>query len=196
MPAFDLTLSPGVTTQVEVDDDNLLFYARHRRTVEIPDQTAVIQDAFWRPIGTGRLEELLTPDQSVVIMVDDGTRPTPAAKILPLILERIEKVGIPDEQVLVFMGLGTHRPMTETELCRKLGDEVRERYRVINRDYRDGDFVELGETESGTPIEISREIIEADFRVAVGNVMPHLSAGWGGGSKMLLPGVCSKNTRT
>jgi nickel-dependent lactate racemase len=129
-----------------------------------------------------------------VIMVDDITRPTPAAQILPFILDRIERAGIPDEAVLIFMGMGTHRPMTEEELRVKLGDGVRERYRVINRDYREGDFVDLGQTESGTPIEINREILEADFKIAVGNVIPHISAGWGGGSKMILPGVCSQKT--
>jgi nickel-dependent lactate racemase len=194
MAKFELIFRPGVTTQVEIDAHNLLFYAAHRKTVEIPDQTRIVQDALENPIGTGKLEDLLQPDHSVVIMVDDATRPTPAAKILPFILERIEKVGIPDEAVRIFMGMGTHRPMTEEELRIKLGDSVRERYGVINRDYREGDFVPLGQTESGTPIEIDRDVLEADFKIAVGNVIPHISAGWGGGSKMILPGVCSRKT--
>jgi nickel-dependent lactate racemase len=194
MAKFELVFRPGVTTQVEIDAHNLLFYAAHRKTVEIPDQTRIVQDALENPIGTGKLEDLLQPDHSVVIMVDDATRPTPAAKILPFILERIEKVGIPDEAVRIFMGMGTHRPMTEEELRIKLGDSVRERYGVINRDYREGDFVPLGQTESGTPIEIDRDVLEADFKIAVGNVIPHISAGWGGGSKMILPGVCSRKT--
>jgi nickel-dependent lactate racemase len=194
MATFELVFRPGVTTQVEIDDRNLLFYAAHHKTAEVPDQARVIQDALENPIGTGKLEDLLEPDHSVVIMVDDITRPTPAAKILPSILDRIERAGIPDEAVLIFVGMGTHRPMTEEELRIKLGDSVRERYTVINRDYREGDFVDLGQTESGIPIEINREILEADFKIAVGNVIPHISAGWGGGSKMILPGVCSQRT--
>jgi nickel-dependent lactate racemase len=194
MATFELVFRPGVTTQVEIDDRNLLFYAAHRKTAEVPDQTRVIQDALENPIGTEKLEDLVEPDHRVVIMVDDITRPTPAAQILPFILDRIERAGIPDEAVLIFVGMGTHRPMTEEELRIKLGDGVRERYRVINRDYREGDFVDLGQTESGTPIEINREILEADFKIAVGNVIPHISAGWGGGSKMILPGVCSQKT--
>ena len=194
MASIELVFRPGVTTRVEIDDQNLLFYAAHRKIADIPDQTRVIEEALRSPIGTDRLEQLLHPDQSVVIMVDDITRPTPAAKILPFILERIERVGIPDEAILLFMGMGTHRPMTEAELCAKLGSSVRHRYRVINRDYREGDFVDLGHTESGTPIEINREILDADFKIALGNVIPHISAGWGGGSKMILPGVCSQKT--
>jgi nickel-dependent lactate racemase len=194
MAEFELVFRPGVTTRVEIDDHNLLFYAAHRKTDKVPDQAWVIEEALENPIGTGKLEDLLELGQSIVIMVDDATRPTPTAKILPFTLGRIEKVGIPDEAVRIFMGMGTHRPMTEEELRIKLGDSVRERYEVINRDYRQGDFVDLGQTESGTPIEIDRDVLEADFKIAVGNVIPHISAGWGGGSKMILPGVCSRKT--
>jgi nickel-dependent lactate racemase len=194
MAKFGLVFRPGVTTQVDIDDQNLLFYAAHRKTDKVPDQTQVIEEALENPIGTGKLEDLLKPDHTVVIMVDDATRPTPAAKILPFILDTIERVGVPDDAVCIFMGMGTHRPMTEEELSIKLGDSVRERYEVINRDYREGDFVPLGKTESGTPIEIDRDVLEADFKIAVGNVIPHISAGWGGGSKMILPGVCSQKT--
>jgi nickel-dependent lactate racemase len=194
MAEIELVFRPGVTTRVEIDDHSLLFYAAHRKTVDVPDQTRVIRDALEHPIGTRKLEYLVRPGQSVVIMVDDITRPTPAAKILPLILERIERAGIPDEAVYFFAAMGTHRPMTEDELCIKLGESVRKRYRVVNRDYRDGDYVSLGHTKNGTPIEIDREVLEADFKVAVGNVIPHISAGWGGGSKMILPGVCSRKT--
>jgi nickel-dependent lactate racemase len=194
MATIQLLFRSGVPTQVEIDERNLLFYAAHRKTTEVPDQTRVIQEAMENPIGTERLEDLLKADHSVVTMVDDITRPTPAAKILPFILQRIEEAGIPDQAVRIFMAIGTHRPMTEEELRVKLSDTVRERYRVINRDYREGDFVDLGQTKSGTPIEIDREVIEADFRIAVGNVIPHISAGWGGGSKMILPGVCSRKT--
>ena len=194
MATLELAFRPGVTTQVDIDDDNLLFYAEHRKVTDIPGQGTVVAEALENPIGTGSLEELLRPDDSVVIMVDDTTRPTPAAKILPFVLERIHKAGVPVEAVKLFMGMGTHRPMTEEELCIKLGDEVRERYRVINRDYREGPFVDLGQTESGTPIEINEEILKAKFKIAVGTVIPHISAGWGGGSKMILPGVCSQRT--
>jgi nickel-dependent lactate racemase len=194
MTRIELTFKPGVNTHVDIAERNLLFYAAHHKVAEVPDQTRVIRDALENPIGSDRLEDLLKPDHNVVIMVDDLTRPTPAAKILPSILERVEKVGIRDDAVRIFMGLGTHRPMTEDELRIKLGDEVRERYRVINRDYRDGDYVDLGKTASGTPIEIDRQVLDADFKISVGNVIPHISAGWGGGSKMILPGVCSQKT--
>ncbi|HQE93319.1 MAG TPA: nickel-dependent lactate racemase [Anaerolineae bacterium] len=194
MTTFELTFRPGVTTQVEVDERNLLFYAVHRAPGALPDQATVVDAALDHPGGTEKLEDLLAPEDRVVIIVDDITRPTPTAKILPVILARLAQVGIPDKAVLIFMALGTHRPMTRDELRVKLGDDVLTRYRVINRDYRDGDFVDLGTTASGIPIEVNREIINADFRIAIGNIVPHITSGWGGGSKIILPGVCSQKT--
>ncbi len=84
--------------------------------------------------------------------------------------------------------------MTEDELIAKLGAGVCGRYTVVNREYRDGDFVHLGQTPSGTPVEIDRAVLEADLRIAIGNVVPHMASGWGGGSKIILPGVCSQRT--
>ncbi|MGC9395704.1 MAG: nickel-dependent lactate racemase [Anaerolineae bacterium] len=194
MPIFELTFRPGVTTHVEVDERNLLFHAVHRQVDALPDQATVVEEALAHPIGTEPLEDVLAPEDRVAIIVDDITRPTPTAKILPVILARLAQAGIPDEAVLIFMALGTHRPMTYEELCVKLGDEVLARYRVINRDYRDGDYVDLGTTASGIPIEVNREIIDADVRIAVGNIVPHVTSGWGGGSKIILPGVCSQKT--
>jgi nickel-dependent lactate racemase len=194
MTNIELAFRPGVTAEVEIEDENLLFYAAPRAAGRVPDQMRIVEEALEHPIGTGKLETLLRPGDRVVILVDDITRPTPAAKILPPILQRIHGAGIPVEAVTIFMAIGTHRVMTEEELRYKLGDEVRERYRVINRDYRDGAFVDLGQTKSGTPIFVAREVMDADFTLAVGNVVPHISAGWGGGSKMILPGVCSHKT--
>jgi nickel-dependent lactate racemase len=197
MAVMELVFRPGVTTQVEIDDGNLLFCATGGALpvgTQVPDQARVVQQALEHPIGVERLEALLKPDDRVVIMVDDITRPTPAAVILPHILERVHGAGVPVDAVTIFMAIGTHRLMTEEELRAKLGDEVRERYRIVHREYREGDFVDLGQTESGTPIFIDREVVEADFKIAVGNVVPHISAGWGGGSKMILPGVCSHKT--
>lgn len=155
----------------------------------------MIEEALESPIGTGKLEELIRSKDRLVVLVDDITRPTPSAKILPYIFSRIEKAGLPRSRVKIIMAPGTHRPMTKEELEIKLGKPVMDEYEVVNQDYRDTKrFISLGKTQSGTPIEIYREVVEADFIISMGNIVPHISAGWGGGSKIILPGVCSQNT--
>lgn len=195
MSLYTIPFKKGVAMQVKIDDDNFLFNALPLKPDQVPEQERVIKKALETPIGTGKLEELIRSKNRVVVLIDDITRPTPSAKILPHILSRIKKAGVPKSRVQVIMALGTHRPMTEEELEIKLGRCVMNDYEVINRDYRDiSNFVSLGKTESGTPIELYREAIEADFIIAIGNIVPHISSGWGGGSKIILPGVCSQKT--
>ncbi len=194
MATIPLAFKPGVTTEVEIDDRNLLFQAVHRHTGPVPDQVQVVVDALEHPIGADRLEELVQPGDRVVILVDDVTRPTPAYKILPHVLERVHRAGVPESAVRIFIAMGTHRPMSPEDIREKLGDEIPQRYEVINRDYREGPFVDLGKTASGTPVLVNRDVLDADCKIAVGNIVPHISAGWGGGSKMILPGVCARKT--
>lgn len=194
MAHIELAFKPGVTTSVEIDDHNLLFYAAHHVASAIPDQEAVIEQALAHPIGSPPLEAMIGAGDSVMILVDDVTRPTPAAAILPHILRRIHGAGVPVSGVTVLCAMGTHRPMTEAELRAKIGDDVRARYRVVNRDYRIGPFADLGCTESGTPVLVNEDVLRAGVLISIGNVVPHISAGWGGGSKMVLPGVCSRET--
>jgi nickel-dependent lactate racemase len=190
-----LDFKPGIRTPLEIARENLLFYAAPLKTGAIPDQQKIVEDSLDHPIGTDRLENLLKPDMQVVILVDDITRPTPTAKLLPPILARIEKAGISDAHLKIIMALGTHRPMTDEELEVKLGPAVMKRYTILNRDYRDSSkFIRLESTRSGVPIEVDREVYEADFVIGLGNIIPHISAGWSGGAKIILPGVCSAAT--
>lgn len=191
---MELAFRPGVTTAVEVGADELLFYATLKPGLPIIDPHQVICEALAHPIGTPPLAQLARPEQRVLILFDDSTRPTPTATILPRILETLAAAGISDAQISLFACLGTHRPMTEAELEQKLGPYTRGRFTIINREYRDGDFVSLGATQSGIPIEIDRVVMSADLKISIGNISPHLAAGWSGGSKMLLPGCCSRVT--
>ncbi|MEM3046670.1 MAG: nickel-dependent lactate racemase, partial [Candidatus Bathyarchaeia archaeon] len=95
----------------------------------------------------------------------------------------------------VVMALGTHRPMTQAEFVRKLGKEVVERVQVENHDFKDAEkLVYLGTTPNGTPISVNRRVYEADWKIGVGNIVPHHISGWAGGAKIVQPGVCGEET--
>jgi len=192
---FELAFKKGVSTEVEVPEENLLFNAEPLKTGKVPEQEKIVEESLDNPIGTDRLENMLKPEMSVVVLVDDITRPTPTAKILPHVMRRIEKAGVPDSNIKIIMAPGTHRQMTEEELEIKLGRQIMDRYVVYNRDYQDSSkFIYLGETKSGIPVELDREVYEADFVIGLGNIIPHISAGWSGGAKIILPGICSSRT--
>ena len=118
MATIELKFRPGIVTRVEVAERNLLFCAAPTRINQIPDQGSVIEWALRHPIESPTLEHIVQDQVTrglpgiVTVLVDDITRPTPAARILPSILSRVASAGVPDEAVNIFIATGTHRPMT------------------------------------------------------------------------------------
>lgn len=194
MEKYTLPYGNG-TTQVSIEDKNFLYYAAPVVPGEAPDQQQIIHQAFENPIGTGHLEELVTSDMKITILLDDITRPTPKRILLQEVLRRLEAVSVPDENITLIVALGTHRPLTPAEIEQHYGNDIVKRFRFLNLDYKDKSiYVDLGKSGNGTPIEVNREVMESDFKIAIGNIVPHIAAGWGGGCKMIQPGVCSERT--
>jgi len=148
------------------------------------------------PIGVPTLAELVAQKgRETVILVDDQTRATPQKRVLPLLLNELNRAGVAGEEITILVALGTHRYMTEEECFLRLGAEVMDRVGVINHAIDDpSQLVRLGETASGIPISVNRRYPESDISIAVGNIIPHIYAGWAGGGKMVQPGVCGPET--
>lgn len=163
----------------------------------LPDPQRAIREALRSPIGTPTLDKMCKPGSRVVILVDDGTRPTPQRLLLPEILNELNSAGVRDKDVTIIIGLGVHRPMTEAEIKARFGEDVVARVgAVLNHDCRDEACIHMGFTESGTPISVNATFTQADFKIAVGCIVPHIYAGWGGGAKMVQPGISSTATTT
>jgi len=154
------------------------------------DEGDLLRRALENPIGTARLRDLARRGQKVVIVTSDLTRPCPSDRLLPPVLAELSAAGIPDEDITIVLGLGLHRPMTEAELRDAVGGAVFGRVRVVNHDVRD--IAPLGRTSFGTPVEIFRPVVDADFRVCLGNVEFHYFAGYSGGAKAIFPGCASE----
>ena len=144
-----------------------------------------IQERMDNPIGSVGLRELAAGRKKVAVLVDDITRPTPAALLLPLILQRLTAAGIPESAVRVVIAGGTHAPASKKEIFKKLGS-LPSAVQVISHDCREN-LVFMGETSGGTPIYVNQAVLECDLKIAVGCIYPHGSAGFSGGSKMIMP---------
>jgi nickel-dependent lactate racemase len=167
-------------------------------TPEIPslkDEKAEIIRALRNPIGSAPLNQLAVPGHKVVILVDDITRPTPTKKLLGPIIKELKVVGIADKDISIIFSTGSHRPHTLKEKINLLGEEYLSRFRVIDHDAHDmKNMVNLGKTSRGTPVEVNKYVLEADLKILTGLIKPHSYAGYTGGGKSILPGVCSINT--
>jgi lactate racemase len=151
--------------------------------------------ALASPIGTPSIREIARGKRSAAIIIDDLTRPTPAYLYVPLIVEELRAGGIPDERVKIIGGVGCHRPMLSVDFRKKVGDWVVDRFPCIT--HNPYDFTTyVGTTPHGTRVEINDEVAESDVKIVAGGIIPHGSAGFGGGAKLILPGVCSIDTIT
>ncbi len=163
------------------------------RFVEGLDEKAALRDALHHPIGTPPLRDLVTPEDQVAIVFSDLTRPMPSNRVLPILLEEIGHV--PKENILLINALGTHRPNTREELTRILGQEVMEKYRIVQHDCWDYEkLVYLGETSHGHEAWVNKDYIEADFKILTGLIEPHFFASFSGGPKAILPGIAGEKT--
>ena len=142
---------PGIA--VDVPDRNLMgIYALPVIDDPLPERQ-VIQSALSAPIGTRRLRDMARGCSTVLVVCDDVSRPTPAHRILPSVLEELSLAGVEDHQIEFTMALGTHRPMTSSEIAAKVGADVAQRYRVHNHAWDDPASLRyMGDTDGGVPV--------------------------------------------
>ncbi len=156
------------------------------------DEHTLIKDALKHPIGCSPLASLVAPGQRVAIVTSDITRPCPSALLLPAVIDELNRGGVRDEDIFVVFALGTHRPHTEAERKQLAGEAIYKRVRCVDSD--PADCVFLGHTSRGTPVWVFRPLMETDIRVCLGNIEYHYFAGYSGGVKAIIPGVCNAET--
>ncbi|MFC1716863.1 lactate racemase domain-containing protein [Candidatus Poribacteria bacterium] len=153
-----------------------------------------IAATFAKPIGTKRIEQLARGRKNAVIIVDDLSRPTPAELVIPHIIEELKEGGISEESICFVIGGGSHRPLTEEEMAKKIGEAVSVKHEIHNHNVFSKSLEDLGQLEDGTPVHINEIVFHSDLRIAIGGIIPHGSVGLGGGGKIILPGVAGYDT--
>jgi nickel-dependent lactate racemase len=159
----------------------------------LPNQAAAIEDALLNPIDSKPLRDLVRKSDNVAIVINDITRPTPYRIILPLLLQQLRSV--PDEQILLLNATGTHRPNTKVELRRILGDEISDKFRIIQNDAGNRQsHTSVGTTKSGNEVWLHNAYLSCNVRILTGLIEPHFFAGFSGGAKALMPGLALRDT--
>lgn len=158
------------------------------------DGRAIVEEALRNPIGSPRLRDLALGKRRCTVIVSDHTRPVPSRDILPPLLDEL-RAGNPAIEITLLVATGFHRGSTADELRAKLGDAIFERERIVVHDCRDASAnVSIGVLPSGAPLVVDRLAAETDLLVAEGFIEPHFFAGYSGGPKSVLPGVCDRVT--
>jgi len=194
MPAVEIPYGAS-SLRFEIPDANFGGVYGPKHVEAASDAGALVREALANPIGAPRLRDMGLSGRRVAIVVDDRTRPTPVAAILPVVVEELRTAGARDDDITVVLALGTHAHMTHEQIVEKLGAEMAARFDVVNPRYDDeDDLVPFGRSDSGVEIWINRTYAEAGFTVVIGSILPHGATGFSGGAKILYPGVAGRRT--
>jgi len=159
----------------------------------LPINDEQIRVAFSNPTGSKTIGRLARGRRKAAIVFDDMTRPTKPYVLLPYILKELRDNGVSDDHIRFIMALGAHGAQNRMDFVKKLGEEVVEGFPVWNHNIT-GNVEFLGETTRGTPVEVNGEFMSCDLRIALGSIVPHPMAGFGGGAKIIVPGISSLRT--
>ena len=165
--------------------------ARDERALSYAEVGAAIDD----PVDSQPLEDIISPGESVLIVVSDATRATGSAQVVNLLVRRLIALGVAPYDLRVIFATGIHRPVTREEKAELLTPFIVQRVRTLAHDAADeSQHASFGETERGTPVELNRALFEHSHVILTGGVGFHYFAGFTGGRKSVCPGLASRRT--
>lgn len=159
------------------------------------DISRSIEDALENPEGCAALSDLIPPSGPIAVLVSDLTRGRAAASTLIPALEYLEKHGAGPNRTTIYIASGMHRGQSVSEIESHLGKPVACRYRIVQHDARDRiSLVETGTTSRGTYCLFNKDVAGSSLVIGIGAVSFHYFAGFGGGRKLILPGISGEET--
>ena len=183
------------------------WYEQSIRTLSFPDDwrvefrgmkeypqidEACIVKKLDTPICSEKLEILAEGKKTACIIIDDISRPTPGKILLPIVIKKLIASGMDYTGIKVLIALGGHRPMTKQEMEIKVGKWVLDHVQTLNHSPFAADLVTVQNGEQA--IQINKNFMDADLRIAIGCIVPHTLAGFSGGAKAVIPGICGIDT--
>jgi nickel-dependent lactate racemase len=181
------------TLSLKLPDDQVVGVCSPRPMEAASDPGQLLRESIAASIEELGLASQATPGARACIAITDRTRSTPNRRIVPILLDQLNAMGVSDDHITVISGGGMHAADSPEELTENVGPGVMARVDVLtNQPDNDAMMVNLGITELGTPVEVHRRFAEADIKLGVTNVMPCMLAGWSGSGKIVMPGVSSR----
>ena len=194
MKKFTLPYGRGTKT-FELDESKILQEINMPSATPLTDIAGSVLDAVRHPIGCPTLDETVKPGDTVTFICNDPTRVANSFDFMPVLVNEFNRLGVPDENMQIVFSLGSHRLMTEEEMCEGVGEEVGRRLKMYNSDCNvNGDFEYFGATSRHTPVLINKRICHSNHIVLTGTIVYHYFSGYGGGRKAVLPGCAAMET--
>ena len=184
------------TLDLHVAEENLkaVVTAKMHHYKAEKGEVELVKEALENPIGSPRLSEIAKGKKTVTLVTSDHTRAVPSKITLPILLAEIRK-GNPEAEITILIATGLHRAPTPEEQRRMFGDAIVDHERIaVNDAFAPEDFVHICTLPSGADFEVNKLAASCDLLVTEGFIEPHFFAGFSGGRKSILPGICSQVT--
>jgi nickel-dependent lactate racemase len=155
------------------------------------DWNAGLQSALASAPDSESLTDFLAGCRSLLIVVNDETRPTPTGKVLEFLWPQIK-----DLNFKILVATGVHRKSSEAGCARMFGPlwpALKEKI-LFHESREERSMIFLGETLRGTRVLVNSAVMMADRLLAIGSVEPHYFSGFTGGRKMIVPGLAAYST--
>jgi len=182
--------------RLPIQDENIIKILNLEKQEVLLNPENGLKELFKNPIGCPSLRELIFRKKAskILIIVNDITRPTPYEVILPTLLDELHQMGIKKENITFIIATGIHRSNSPEEIKEMFGKDIFFNYKFINHDCDDSHLKDLGNLESGNKLWVNPIISDIDFIITTGVIVPHYFAGFSGGRKSILPGICGRKT--
>jgi lactate racemase len=182
--------------QLPISDKNILQVLNLKEQEVLSNPEEKLKYLLKNPIGSPSLKDLIIQKKAkkILIIVNDITRPTPYEVILPPLLAELNQIGIKKENIIFIIATGIHRGNSQEEIKNIFGEDISSTYKFINHDGDDPHLKDLGKLKSGNELWVDPVVSEIDFIITTGAIVPHYMAGFSGGRKSILPGICGRKT--
>lgn len=184
------------TFDLDVPDDTPVLTSHVDQLKSDKSGPEIVKEAMEHPIDSPRLYELAAGKPDCTIIISDHTRPVPSKDILPAMIAELRQ-GSPDIKITLLVATGFHRPTTIDELKNKLGDDLYNEFKdniVVHDAHDPSKNAKVGQLPSGPDCIIDKVALNASLLIAEGFIEPHFFAGFSGGRKSVLPGICDAVT--
>ena len=187
----EIELGYGTTSIPFAFDESRYSILAPGSDTEIPLSDGAVGTA----LDNASLDEVVSADDSVLIVVSDATRATGSSQVVNLLVRRLIQYGVsPANQAIIF-ATGIHRPVTSAEKTELLSPFIAQRIRTLDHNAYDADaLLHVGTTERGLAVEVNRVLRDFSRIIIVGGIGFHYFAGFTGGRKSICPGLASAAT--
>lgn len=180
---------------ISVPKEQVISVLSGRHMSPLRDPLNAIWASLQEPIETPSIHKTIRKGERVAIVVSDYTRSTKADLFLPVLVDELNEIGIPDKDIFIVFGNGTHLLQTREKQEQIVGKEIAQRIQMFDHNCRDeANLVSLGKTSRGTPVKVNKKVYEADRKILTGSITYHYFAGFSGGRKAVLPGISGFET--